>query len=753
MEKSNSWDKTLLNEAEQFQAAIWDGFWQKPAQGADQIFDYAKGDKLETVEASTPELNTLSAHAKVAGEAIGSGLNFLLLSKTLGRFSFNKPLTNGLATGFVHGGLFSQSSSSENFLFERLTNALYEASSMAGMAVGAGLLNENGKLLDLRGRHLLGNILRNTTINSALSGSIMAAAEGVIRAGFEGKSVKTDDLAKSVYASAYTGLVTGATLGAFDWQNLSRHNFKNRETKVTLKNERLIDKKQSAESLAIGSSKFFKEQLDVDSLVKENTNEELTHSKLLRSMKEIDTVGHDPGYALMQIAKGDSRLIGFGEIHTSMLHDENGHVQLLANQMPQLKKAGVTTLAVEYPESLQKYFDYFSQTGKLNLPSDSRVPEVEHMKVQQDWRPQYMSLLDAARKSGIKIVAVDHKNAWTSKSLTMQDRDNHMAERLSTLMSDPQEKVIYFAGAGHTKTHDTLIDQGSQTQHESAMSIVKRKNPELKTASIVSQLYGFPSMNFTQFVESLAQPVAFSTAAAKHTGELTFDESNSFGRMQLKHWDYAFLYPEKPGSEQLRFKHALDGLLKGVSDDYLNTSREFESHVWSERLRAQSFQDLEMLLDKAIKDPKTVQGHYYYLDRAQRIINGMNKQFRLEGKSDHLEQLLDMQYRVSRHKRFDPEERVFDVRSTLAEILERNGKYREAKQLYEDNFAEMSVDSQASLNGELFGNYCSSIARLERRLGNNELSENWLLTASKFDRGFEQFHRENADPTNWNPDD
>jgi hypothetical protein len=189
--------------------------------------------------------------------------------------------------------------------------------------------------------------------------------------------------------------------------------------------------------------------------------------------------------------------------------------------MPELKKNGATHLALEIDAELQPVLDEFMKTGKLDK---SKLPALLQDK-------DYVDMLEEARKSGLKLVAVDTHASGA-------DRDKHMADSISKVLeADPKSKVVFWVGSQHLK--DPPGDA-----HPSAAELLRKK---YDTSTVISRLPLFDDISAVHRVaEGLKDAVAIKTKDAKTLGTLdTFKKSSSLDGETYGEWDTVVVYPSK----------------------------------------------------------------------------------------------------------------------------------------------------------------------------------------------------------------
>lgn len=148
-------------------------------------------------------------------------------------------------------------------------------------------------------------------------------------------------------------------------------------------------------------------------------------AKLQEAMRSwIQQKGHDPVMALERLMQKNQVLL-LGE-----QHDANPHRLALPEYILAAVAGGATHLAVEFDPQDQAGIDHYMSTGDSSkLHGAMRAPG-------------YFDALEAARKTGLKIVAIDNKK--------YDDRDGVMALGIERILRrDPHAKVVAVIGANH----------------------------------------------------------------------------------------------------------------------------------------------------------------------------------------------------------------------------------------------------------------------------------------------------------------
>jgi len=219
-----------------------------------------------------------------------------------------------------------------------------------------------------------------------------------------------------------------------------------------------------------------------------------------------------------RIITPSSQVIAFGETHPHRA------VRIaLSEAMPQLKVLGVTHLGMEaLGTDIQNEVDKYRPNGN----SISRQRLVEYVKNQFGWDPEgYISLLEAAKKVGIEVVALDLPNqeraVLDQNDDSSQKRDEYMSEQVQNIITNRGNKIVTLTGAGHSAMFSSasimstiLLEQGVElvtvrvietddhspkiTNREKAKSILQealddyRNNDVTFIINPMGQFYGVP---------------------------------------------------------------------------------------------------------------------------------------------------------------------------------------------------------------------------------------------------------------------
>lgn len=162
------------------------------------------------------------------------------------------------------------------------------------------------------------------------------------------------------------------------------------------------------------------------------------------SIRYIQTEREPINYS--KIVTPETRVLAIGEAHTIA-----GHKQELAKILPQLRQSGFTHLAMEFwPSDMQEALDEFqsTDTGREKLEEYAR-------KKQGRMGDEYVAVVEAAKKAGIRVMAIDisqnERKIYDSTKADEWDKREHtmVAGVKKALEENEQYKVITYTGGMH----------------------------------------------------------------------------------------------------------------------------------------------------------------------------------------------------------------------------------------------------------------------------------------------------------------
>jgi len=265
-----------------------------------------------------------------------------------------------------------------------------------------------------------------------------------------------------------------------------------------------------------------------------------TRQELEAIRSEINCVGEEPLAVAARLMQ-ENQILGLGEMHWT----PNGHRDFGSAVMPVLKGAGATHLALEIDWWVQPVLDEFMRSGSLSrdaLPCLLRDDD-------------YVAMLEAARRAGLKLVAVDNRpyrtvdgkpgalaeHRATARASDEQKRlygDDYMAAAIAGILdADTSAKVVFWVGAMH------LIDCRGELPCYSAATLLREK---YRICTVQNQARCHSGSTLVRLTENINQPVAISMSRASRTSQLS-DFPFGPDEWELVHrygyWDYIFTYP------------------------------------------------------------------------------------------------------------------------------------------------------------------------------------------------------------------
>ncbi|HEY9717828.1 MAG TPA: hypothetical protein V6C69_10190 [Trichormus sp.] len=267
-----------------------------------------------------------------------------------------------------------------------------------------------------------------------------------------------------------------------------------------------------------------------DQVVSDLTYIKKTRQELEEVRSEINQCGEDPKAAIPKLLE-QNRILILGETHLT----PNPMRDFGASIMEQLHKSGAKYLAVEIDSRAQPVLDEFMRTGKLTEELrntlDKYAPDLNNS--------DYIAMLTAARKAGMKIEAVDkprdpppHTEPGQPMPFSVvkqnEGRDDYMAQHIELLMhNDPSAKVVFWVGNMHGKNTNDFVAQQ-----------LKREYP---TATVASEIPG-TNDPASELARGAREPIAVSTSKATKLGELQTD--SSFMPSHYGDWDNIIIFPQ-----------------------------------------------------------------------------------------------------------------------------------------------------------------------------------------------------------------
>jgi hypothetical protein len=247
------------------------------------------------------------------------------------------------------------------------------------------------------------------------------------------------------------------------------------------------------------------------------------HYKMESVEAELKQFGHDPKADLTEALK-HNQVVLLGEMSQGAPEQEtSAHRNFMASAVPDLRKAGLTDLAIDLPSAYQQTLDDFSKSGTFSGP----LPDTYD---QQDFK----AVLTAAQKAGIKFHAVGLKNESISSP-------QQIVEGLATAAAD-----IARANPHTSKTlvwcHEEKVAnfKDDQGQSVSVASLLAAKGVSARAFASFTQDFTDWSLGFV--TEITPTPLSFAPGQTK----LLKDVSNTHGFL-MDSFDNVIVYPS-PGA-------------------------------------------------------------------------------------------------------------------------------------------------------------------------------------------------------------
>ncbi len=170
--------------------------------------------------------------------------------------------------------------------------------------------------------------------------------------------------------------------------------------------------------------------------------DDLSKRARLRTLieEEFAKNGEAPATALANALR-KNRVLLVGEYHVQ----DSAHRELGAELMPQLKKAGLTHLAIEHSKDFKGKI--FTADGRLDTAS---LPELLQHR-------EFYRLLESARKAGVEVVPVD---APYSGRRDLIFRNQTMDSEIAGILKKQENKVLFWVGNQHLR----MLDSGDGPQ-------------------------------------------------------------------------------------------------------------------------------------------------------------------------------------------------------------------------------------------------------------------------------------------------
>lgn len=226
--------------------------------------------------------------------------------------------------------------------------------------------------------------------------------------------------------------------------------------------------------------------------------------------------GASPNNALLDaVAKNDVLLIG--ETPRPSLNTESSqHRQLMAGLMPDLKKQGVTDLAIDLPSNAQASLDSIKSGNGPNVLAPPYGSD------------DFTGVLKAAADAGIKVHAIGD----TTQLGQMSDVINGLADRVAKIKTDNGGGKLVFWG--NDVDVATFKDAGGQSQGLAA----QLRDRQISAAGFVGVTTDYTVPSLTLATALVSNPVTVKTADTKIIREV-----NTPNQLPLGLFDNVIIYP------------------------------------------------------------------------------------------------------------------------------------------------------------------------------------------------------------------
>jgi len=263
---------------------------------------------------------------------------------------------------------------------------------------------------------------------------------------------------------------------------------------------------------------------------------DISRQTLEEIRQEIRENGKDPKAVVPETMK-NVRVLAIGESH----QPNNQHRRFGAQIMEKLKESGATHLALELQKQYQPDIDQFLQTGKFE----------EDFLSSPDMGEEYTDILRAARKAGIKIVAVDKDRSGgggggggsdsatysppeteTPEETDKRSRDEVMTDEIGKILdADPKNKVVFWVGGNHLSR--------TPGDYTGSATLLAQK---YKIATILPQ----SDLSFTDtlvgITRDITKPTMIDLTKSQKTGD--FKQGSTDLASNYRDWDYTIIYPQ-----------------------------------------------------------------------------------------------------------------------------------------------------------------------------------------------------------------
>lgn len=214
----------------------------------------------------------------------------------------------------------------------------------------------------------------------------------------------------------------------------------------------------------------------------------------------------------------EHRVLAFGEDHKNQETRE-----FINEKINDLKRNGFTHLAIE-AHGARGLRDAISKFNSGEISIEQLREDFGKREGQDD---PYFKMLQSAKEAGLQIVGVDAEPSETSYDKDVA-RDERMASEIQKLLVNPDNKLIFLAGAAHLSVPDRAGD------------ILKKAGVDFKTILVAK-----PDLtNNNPFLESAGDVVQPTAIEVRKSPSLSrFPSSKPLEVQTFERFDYLFLFP------------------------------------------------------------------------------------------------------------------------------------------------------------------------------------------------------------------
>lgn len=287
---------------------------------------------------------------------------------------------------------------------------------------------------------------------------------------------------------------------------------------------------------------------------------------IIDAKREINKLSVEPEQALIGELK-QNRVLALGETHVS----PNPNRTFGAKILPKLAAAGATDLALELPVQSQPHLNEYVNTGKIH-------PAIKSLFGQHHWQ-----VVEQARKSGMRLLAVDNLH-------DMRNRDQFMADKIAAHLSEnPNSKIVFWVGQRHLSDAKLGNKQSeiAKTDHVADTGVKQAVNSE-QFGKFIAEHFGLVKTRAAALLRNEAQipvattidatlmdqPLYIITSELKHPIAIPLNKASTLARMdssplpaaqnQYGNFNYALAYPHQEGTQSKQLASYLSQTLRAL---------------------------------------------------------------------------------------------------------------------------------------------------------------------------------------------